>query len=131
MILPDTSAWVELDRATGSAVHIALRDAIANGHRLVATEPVLMEVLAGARDENRAHDLRRLLTSFGWLATDPVADFEGASRIYRQCRAAGFAPSGLVDCMIACIAIRNGAELLAADRDFERMAGIVPLRLAA
>ena len=131
MILADTSAWVELDRATGSAVHIALRDAIANGERLVATEPVLMEVLAGAKDEKRADNLRRLLTSFGWLATDPVADFEGASRIYRQCRAAGFTPSGLVDCMIACIAIRTGAELLTADRDFERMAAIVPLRLAA
>ncbi len=131
MILADTSAWVELDRATGSAVHIALRDAIANGDRLVATEPVLMEVLAGAKDDKRANDLRRLLTSFGWLATDPVADFEGAARIYRQCRAAGFTPRGLVDCMLACIAIRNGAELLTTDRDFERMAGIVPLRLAA
>ncbi len=130
MILADTSAWVEFDRATGSAIDVALRTAMA-GDELAVTEPVLMEMLAGAKDEKRAHDLRELLTSFGWLATDPVADFEGAARIYRQCRAAGFTPRGLVDCMLACIAIRNGAELLTTDRDFERMAGIVPLRLAA
>ena len=95
MILADTSAWVEFDRATGSAIDVALRAAMA-GDELAVTEPVLMELLAGARDEKRADDLRRLLTSFGWLAADPVADFEGAARIYRQCRAAGFTPSGQV-----------------------------------
>ena len=131
MILADTSAWVEFDRATGSAVDVALRAAIAGASELAVTEPVLMEMLAGARNEARAHDLRELLTSFTWVAADPVADFEGAARIYRQCRAAGFTPRGLLDCMIACIAIRSGADLLTADRDFERMATIVPLRLAA
>jgi predicted nucleic acid-binding protein len=130
VILADTSAWVEFDRDTGSAVHVALRRAIRDGDRLVVTEPVLMEVLAGARDEQRNEQLRRLLTSFGWVAADSVADFEGAARLYRQCRSHGFTPRGLVDCMIASIAIRVGADLLAADRDFEQMASIVPLRLA-
>ncbi|MFQ5556474.1 MAG: PIN domain nuclease [Acidimicrobiales bacterium] len=132
MILVDTSAWVEYDRATGSAVHHILRDTIADGGTsLASTDPVLMEVLAGARDERRASDLRRLLTSFAWVRADPVADFEGAAKLYRQCRSRGLTPRGLIDCMIATIAMRTRVQLLAADRDFDRMARIVPLQVVA
>lgn len=131
MILADTSAWVEFDRATGSDADRVLAGLIrAGGADLAVSEPVLMEVLAGATDERRQHDLRRLLTSFGWLSADPVADFEGAAKVYRSCRAGGVTPRGLIDCMIVAIAIRTGAKLLAADRDFAAMATIVPLQLA-
>ena len=131
MILVDTSAWIEYDRATGSATDGRLHDLIAGGGEPIAvTEPVLMEVLAGAVDNRRRVQLRRLLTSFGWAPVDPVADFEGAATIYRSCRTAGVTPRGLVDCVIANVAIRTGHQLLAADRDFAEMARIVPLRLA-
>lgn len=131
MILVDTSAWVEYDRATGSPVDTALTSLIETGGEDVAvTDPVLMEVLAGARDESRQEDLRRLLTSFRWLPADPVADFEGAARIYRACRSAGVTPRGLIDCMIANIAIRTGSALLASDHDFGEIARVMPLRLA-
>lgn len=128
MILADTSAWVEYDRATGSDLDRHLTNLISTGGREIAvTEPVLMEVLAGARDERRHNDLRRLLTSFAWIPADIAADFEGAARIYRSCRAAGVTPRGMVDCMIANIALRSGARLLADDEDFGRIAGVVPL----
>ncbi|MFN8233487.1 MAG: PIN domain-containing protein, partial [Actinomycetota bacterium] len=48
MILADTSAWIEYLRGTGSRTHRALRRAIDSGD-VVITEPVVMEVLAGAR----------------------------------------------------------------------------------
>jgi predicted nucleic acid-binding protein len=51
VILADTSAWVEYDRATGSAVDQRVAELIATDGPLMVTEPVLMEVLAGARDE--------------------------------------------------------------------------------
>ena len=44
MILADTSAWVEYDRATGSAVDRRLTDLITEGGPLAVTEPVVMEV---------------------------------------------------------------------------------------
>jgi predicted nucleic acid-binding protein len=131
VILADTSAWVEYDRATGSVADETLTALIRDGGNLGVTEPVLMEVLAGARDERRHHDLRRLLTSFAWLPVDPVADFEGAARIYRACRAQGITPRGLLDCMITNVALRTGAEVLTADGDFDQIARVVPLRLAA
>ena len=134
MILVDSSAWVEFDRATGSTVDQRLTSLIAGGNAntpdaVGVTEPVLMEVLAGARDAKRHDDLRRLLTSFEWVPSDAVTDFEAGARIYRSCRAAGLTPRRLVDCMIAGIAIRSGARLLAADQDFEQMATVVPLQL--
>lgn len=131
MILLDTSAWVEFDRATGSPVDTVVTDLIRHrGDEVASTEPVLMEILAGAKDEARHHDLQRLLTSFQWLPVDPVADFTGASRIYQSCREMGITPRGLIDCMIANIAIRTGSELLTGDRDFIDMATVVPLQLA-
>ena len=93
MILVDTSAWVEYDRATKSPIHLRLAGLIASGGDLGVTEPVLMEVLAGARDEQSAVQLRRLLTSFGWVPAEAGVDFEGGARIYRECRAAGFTTS--------------------------------------
>ena len=45
MILVDSSAWVEYDRATGSPTDQALTDLIEDGGSEIAvTEPVLMEV---------------------------------------------------------------------------------------
>jgi predicted nucleic acid-binding protein len=131
VILVDTSAWIEFDRASGSRIDRQLTRLIGSGGADVAvTEPILMEVLAGARDNSRHHDLRRLLTSFNWLPTDPVADFEGAAHVYRSCRAAGITPRGLLDCMIVSIALRTRSSLLCLDRDFEQIATVLPLTLA-
>ena len=129
MILVDTSAWVEYDRATGSATDRRLTELIRSDGDLASTEPVLMEVLAGARDDERAVELRRLLTSFGWIPAEAQTDFEAAATVYRACRREGLTPSGLIDCMIASIAMRSNASILAADADFDRFARILPLEL--
>ena len=92
---------------------------------LAITEPVLMEVLAGALDDPREINLRRLLVRCELLRFDPVADFDGAMRIYRRCRAAGVTPRGLLDCMIAAVAWRREAALLAHDADINRVAGVI------
>jgi predicted nucleic acid-binding protein len=107
MILIDTSAWVEFDRATGSAVDKRVTQLISTAAPIAVSEPILMEILAGAKDETRRRDLRRLLVSFSWIPADAVADFEGAASIYRSCRAAGCTPRGLIDCMIVNICLRT------------------------
>jgi predicted nucleic acid-binding protein len=129
VILVDTSAWVEFDRATGSAVDRRVTDLIASDGPIAVTEPVVMEVLAGARSEARERDLRRLLSRFALVRFDPVADFDGAARVYRRCRARGVSPRGLVDCMIAAVALRAEAALLAWDRDLEAVASVLGLPL--
>ncbi len=129
MILADTSAWVEYDRATGSAVDQRVAELIANGGPLMVTEPVLMEVSAGARSDARAADLRRLLLSFRFVPFDAVTDFDAAARIYRRCRQAGITPRGMVDCMIAAVTYRRGAALLSWDVDMDRVARVIGIDL--
>lgn len=129
MILADTSAWVEYDRATGSAADRRLVELIDAAGPVTITEPVLMEVLAGARDEQREADLRRLLGRFELLSFDAVIDFDGAVAIYRRCRAAGVTPRGMLDCMIAAVAWRRGATLLSHDADMDRVARVIEIEL--
>jgi predicted nucleic acid-binding protein len=66
---------------------------------------------------------------FDLLGVEPAADFEAAARIYRRCRRAGVTPRGLVDCLIAAVALREHATLLAADADLHRVARVVGLAL--
>jgi predicted nucleic acid-binding protein len=129
MILADTSAWVEYDRATGSAVDQRLTALIAADGPVAVTEPVIMEVLAGARSDRLESDLRRLLLRFELLNFDVVADFDGAARLYRNCRRAGVTPRGMVDCMIAAVALRRGATLLSHDADMDRLAAVTGIAL--
>ncbi len=129
MILADTSAWVEYDRATGSAVDQRLTALIAADGPLAVTEPVAMEVLAGARSDRREADLRSLLLRFRLLHFDAMADFDAAARIYRRCRKAGITPRGMVDCMIAAVAWRQGVAVLAYDVDLDRVARVAGVDL--
>jgi predicted nucleic acid-binding protein len=130
VILVDSSAWVELDRATESPVDKRLTQLIETDAGVVAvTEPVVMEVVAGARDDRREQELRRLLRRFRLLRFDAAVDFDGAARIYRRCRAAGVTPRGMIDCMIAAVAQRSHATLLACDTDLARVAEVITLEL--
>lgn len=125
MILVDTSAWVEYDRATGSTADRRIAELIADEIPLMFTEPVLMEVLAGARDDAREDDLRRMLLRFDLAPFDAVIDFDAATRIYRRCRQAGITPRGMVDCMIAAVAHRNALTLLTWNADMIRVSKVI------
>jgi predicted nucleic acid-binding protein len=131
VILADTSAWVEYDRGTGGPVDKRVAELIEGNGGLAVTEPVVMEVLAGARDDRREFDLRRLLLRFELLPFDPASDFDGAVRIYRRCRGVGVTPRGMLDCMIAAVAWRREATLLAHDADLARVAGVIGVELDA
>jgi predicted nucleic acid-binding protein len=129
VILADTSAWLEYDRSAGSPADERLAELIAADGPVAVTEPIVMEVLAGARSDKREDDLRRLLLRFGLLHFDAAADFDAAVRIYRRCRKAGVTPRGLTDCMIAAVAWRRGATLLAHDADLDRVARVIGIDL--
>jgi predicted nucleic acid-binding protein len=129
VILADSSAWVEFDRASKSRVDERLTELIETEAELAVTEPIVMEVLSSARDGRREGELRRLLERFELLRFDAAADFDGAVRIYRSCRAAGVTPRGLIDCMVAAVAQRHRAIILTHDLDFARLAGVIALDL--
>ncbi len=127
MILIDTSAWVEFLRNTGSQICEQV-DRLLERETYVC-EPVVMELLAGARNDAQLTELRRLLARCTTLQTTS-ADFEMAAAIFRQCRRGGKTPRKMLDCLIAAIAIRNDASLLHCDQDFLAIAEHSSLSLA-
>ena len=131
MILVDSSAWIEFLRATGSPAHLRVRAGLQRKAELACTDAVVMEILAGARDEADRDRLRRLLYGLEFLAVEGPADYEQAAELYRACRAGGETPRKLSDCLIAAVAMRNDASLLCEDTDFLTIARHSPLRLAA
>jgi predicted nucleic acid-binding protein len=73
--------------------------------------------------------LRRLLARGQLLGFEVPTDFDGATAIDRRCRRVGVAPRGLIDCMIAAVARRNGVALLAHDVDLARIADVMDIGL--
>lgn len=119
MILIDTSAWIEFLRGTESPVCQEVERLL--GAELAVTDPVAMEVLAGARNDKHLQDLRGLLGRAELLRCDAV-DYLAAAMLYRQCRLKGETVRRLLDCLIAAAAIRHGVPVLHSDADFEALA---------
>lgn len=126
MILVDTSAWIEFLRDTGSAVCDRV-DALLGGD-IATCDPVRMEVLAGARDDEHLARLRGLLARAVTVPVGP-AEYEQAAALYRTCRRRGETVRKLIDCLIAAAAVRGGATVLHADGDFEVLARHTALRV--
>lgn len=130
MVVLETSAIIEYLRATGSAVDRTVGQYLDDAAiELAITEVVLMELLAGGRDEQRAADLGDQLAQFRMLRLEPLQGYEDAAAIYRTARRRGITIRKMTDCLIAVPVIKAGASLLHADADFDRIAQVAPLRI--
>jgi predicted nucleic acid-binding protein len=130
VIVVDTSAWVEYLRSTDSSVDRRLDRAIAGREDIAVTEVVVGELLAGARSEAELASLGSLLYGFPMLRLGGLADYERAAALVRRCRQAGHTlRRGLLDCLVAVMAIEAGASILHKDRDFDVLARHTPLQV--
>lgn len=128
MILIDTSAWIEYFRATGSATAIEVRRLLSTEpDRIVMCEPVAMEILSGAVDDDKHAKLEQLVNGLPSLKIDDAVDFRSAAAIYRTARRAGQTIRSINDCLIAAVSIRHGASIIHRDADFEAIAAITGL----
>jgi predicted nucleic acid-binding protein len=129
VIVVDASAWIEYLRGTGSDVHLTLRRLVVDAVPLANTTVGIMEVLSGTRTEDERIDLREHLMAFPLLTIGGLAGYEQAAQLYRDCRRLGVTPRGLLDCLVASVAIRDNAQVLGHDRDFGQIARVTPLEL--
>jgi predicted nucleic acid-binding protein len=129
VILVDSSAWIEYLRATDSQVDRYLRALLHDQRPLATVGVVMLEVLAGARDEVHARKLSRLLGRCSLLASQEPSDDEAAAALYRACRREGVTIRRPPDLLIAAIAIRTDTPLLHLDADFDAIARYAPLRV--
>lgn len=128
-MIVDTSAWIEYLRHTESPAHLALRHAVRTGSAIATPAPVVMELLAGCRNETEERDLLKLLGRFEILIPDALGQFQSAARIYRTCQRAGRTIRSMVDCLVAAAAVDARRPLLARNRDFDAIACHTELEL--
>jgi predicted nucleic acid-binding protein len=128
--LVDTSAWVELLRATGSRVDRALADAMSSDQLLWLTGVIVQEVLQGARTVAHANDLRRLLAPCAVVEPVFPETYEHAAALYARCRRAGRTVRGTVDCLVAAVALEHDLAVLGVDRDLLTLHELCGVRLA-
>ena len=129
VLLADTSAWIEFLKGTGSAEAGRMRTAIAE-REVVVIDPILLEVMAGARHDD-ATRTQRLLEAQQLEPLAPRLDWLDGATICRELRQRGVTVRSPVDALIAAVAIRLDVPVLHRDRDFEAIAGHTPLQVIA
>lgn len=125
MLLLDSSVWIDYLRGHRTAA--AVRQLIKDPVELVTTEPIVMELLAGADTPTRAKAIEQLVNGLPVLSVDPHLDFRSAASHYLSARRSGHTVRSIVDCLIAAVAIRTGAQLVHADADYDVLAACTTL----
>jgi predicted nucleic acid-binding protein len=127
-VLVDSSVWIAYLRDSGGP-ELELLEQLIGEQRAATTDVVLLEVLAGTTDEERAARFRRFLAGAELLRQQSPVDAEHAAALYRACRRAGETPRSLNDCLVAAVALRHGVPVLHQDRDFTVLAAHTDLRV--
>ena len=128
MIVVDTSVWIDYfnGRPTPAANRL---DSLLSREPMVIGDLILAEVLQGFRSEL---DFRRALVLLRALEFQTMVGREVAvdsARNYRRLRAMGVSARKTIDVMIGTFCIKNGHQLLHADRDFDSMERYLGLRV--
>lgn len=130
-ILVDTSVWSLALRKGGPADDPAVRKlaALLDGNQdLVLTGLILQEVLQAFRSDASFRRVASHLEPFPLLELTRGSYIQ-AAELHRKCASKGIAAT-TGDCQIATAAVQHDCYLLTADKDFERIAKISPIRLA-
>jgi predicted nucleic acid-binding protein len=123
--LVDSSLWVEILRGADTTATARLRSLVADDPASIATtEPIVMELVAGATAPAALDAVDSLCASMALLSVDPRSDFHDAGHLYRAARGRGVTVRTPADCLIAAVAIRTGAVLWHRDADFEAIANV-------
>lgn len=104
-----------------------MREAISR-REIVVIDPVVLEVMAGARRDH-VTDTQRLLEAQHLEALAPRLDWLDAATMYRELRQRGVTVRSPTDTLIAAAAIRLDVPVLHRDRDFDAIALHTPLRV--
>lgn len=132
MIVLDTSLLSHVfrrppARQAESEVVAHFRTLVREGHVLAIPGVVMQELLSGVRDQSQFERLQLSLEGFPLILAEE-ADHVEAARLMNLVRRGGITSSSF-DMLIAATTIRRDAHLFTLDRDFEMLAGQVPLKL--
>jgi hypothetical protein len=123
-LVVDTSSWIAWLAGGGSPL---VDEALEEG-RLHLPVIVAAELLSGRLEASERAELRDMLSDLPALGTDPEHWFR-VGQLRADLRARGLSVS-TPDAHVAQCALDEGGVLLTEDRVFEKIAKVLPLRLA-
>lgn len=124
MILVDTSVWIGLLRGSDPPA-----GAVDRLEDLVTCGPIIQEIFQGLDDGVVSTVVRDSMLALPRIENPLALEvFLEAADIYRYGRAKGYTIRSTLDCLIAAIAIRNGAAIWHRDRDFTAIARYTTLK---
>lgn len=130
MILVDSSIWITyLNRKTTEETNELDRLMLSAKKKIAVADVIITEVLQGARNEKIYEDSKNTLLLFKVFSQNELKIYINAADIYRTCRNKGLTICSTVDTLIASICLENNLELFTLDRDFLKIAKVVPLKL--
>ena len=128
-VLVDTSVWIEFLRGNGGSADRWMVAALREERPLGWTEPVLLELLVGARSPRRAAELRALAMRGPALRVSGLTDWEAAASLARATASVGRTVRSTVDCLISAVAIRSGVPVVTSDGDYDVIASLSSLEV--
>jgi len=129
VILVDTSVLVDFVRGREEPGALGLRRVCEEGVPFAIPAICCQELLQGAANEREWRLLDRYLGSQGIVGPrDPWTTHREAARIFHDARRQGLTVRSTVDCLVAQLALEGDHILLHADRDYEVIARVRPLR---
>lgn len=123
--LIDSSVWIDFFDRGDTPASAAVEQLAMHPQQIAITQPIMLEVLAGA-PLAAARKVERVLQSFVVLDVDIAVDFDQALDLSRAVRGTGHTVRSLFDCVIASVALRRAATVVHKDRDFDRLAVVAP-----
>jgi predicted nucleic acid-binding protein len=127
-VIVDTSVW-SLAFRRRKVVRTPEVDALVHlvqQGQVVLLGPVRQEVLSGIKHRDQFERLRECLAAFPDLELT-TRDFETAAELCNLCITKGV-QAAHTDFLITAAAVTRGYAVLSADRDFESIARIIPVR---
>lgn len=126
MLLVDSSVWIDWMRGfdTDAVRFVQARE---SQDELALTQMIYLEVLQGVSSQRQFALTQKVLGAQTMLLPlDDTETFVAAAQLYRRARAHGLTIRKSTDCLIAAIALEQGALLVHNDRDFLALAQVVP-----
>lgn len=125
-ILVDTSVWIDFFGRRPGPAGMELRQLIAATGPVALAGVIVTEILQGVTRD--AEPIEYLLSQWELLEPNGMATYVHAAEIYRLARSRGLTLT-TVDVLISALALEAGAKLFSLDKDFSRLAKIVPLQI--
>lgn len=128
----DTSVWslaFRRDTPPETPQTALLAKALDAGETIVTTGLVLQELLQGFEGARNRRALLDRFAEIPFIAPERE-DYVAAADLKTQCRKAGV-QIGTIDALLAQLCLRHDLAMLTADKDFNAIAKLTRLRLAA